>query len=100
MGVLDKLAKLAKGNDRERLEEELAAYREEVEHVIKPGIKNAKSVAKQKGRNVTLYKLHKRSAYVEEWYDKCPRWNAYLFWARLILMWPWIALYVVRGLNA
>lgn len=72
----------------ERVNAELSAYKDEVVNVILPGIRMAPSVARSKGRNVVLYTLHKTTAFIEEWYDKCPRVNAYLFQARAVLFWP------------
>jgi hypothetical protein len=66
--------------DLGRIAEELAAYRKEVKEVIKPGIQNSSAVAKEKGRNAFMYKLHKYSAYGEEFFDKCPRICWYAFW--------------------
>ena len=45
-----------------------ALYRQEVKFVILPGIRHAPLHRKP----------HKAFAFVEEWFDKCPRINAYL----------------------
>tara|TARA_R110002074_G_scaffold307570_2_gene478421 strand:- start:353 stop:646 length:294 start_codon:yes stop_codon:yes gene_type:complete len=83
MSIKDKISK-----NLERLSQEITAYKTEIRDVIKPGIKGARQEAIEDGENPLLHSLHKRSAYIEEWYDKMPRVNAYLFWTRLVFIWP------------
>ena len=73
------------GKNVSRLKEQWEDYKTEVKYVIIPGIKNAKSVAKRKGRNVALYTLHKVSAFGEEFIDKQPRlmWYTFPVWGGL-----------------
>jgi len=53
-----------------------ALYMTEIRTVIKPGIKEAKWYRKP----------HKASAYVEEFYDKCPRIAAYLTYPLVLVL--------------
>ncbi len=94
MGISDEM-----GTNGGRLKEEMNAYMDEIRDVIIPGIKNSRQDAERKGRNPFLYKLHKCSAFVEEWYDKCPRWNAYLWWLRWCVLHP-IVIYWIWGIHS
>lgn len=58
---------------------EIEAYKVEVLTVIIPGIKQAKGIRET---------LHKCQAFIEEWFDKMPRLNSYLFWPLLgVFIW-------------
>lgn len=80
MSIKDEL----EGNGK-ALKEQWEDYKTEIKYVIIPGIKNAKSVAKRKGRNPILYTLHKTSAFGEEFIDKQPRlmWYTFPVWGGL-----------------
>ena len=86
--------------DLDKVSGELAAFKAHVKDVIKPGIKNSDEVAERKGRNKFLYKLHKRSAYVKEWYFLCSRTNSYLFFLRLVTVWPLLGYLSYHGAKA
>lgn len=51
-------------------------YRQEVRHVILPGIRRAPWYRKP----------HKASAFIEEWFDKCPRINAYVMPGLIVVL--------------
>ena len=79
------------GGNFDAIAEQWAAYQHEIETVIKPGIKNSDEVADAKGRNRTLYKLHKYSAYGEEFFDINSRivWYWFCFKTAFIRPFAW-----------
>ena len=84
----------------EVLIEEREAYREEVKRIIKPGIKNADEVARAKGKNKYLYRLHKLSAYGEEWFDKRPRTMWYYVCLKTVFVRPTAYYLIYLGLTS
>ena len=81
MGNKDGMAK-----NLQVIKEQWNDYMVEVEEVIKPGVEDAEGIGE---------KLHKLSAYGEEWFDKMPRINWYWTVVKFLVIYPGIIVWLI-----